>query len=110
LNAVAALAVAAFLARRATVPGLRALTLTLIMLAVWSFGYAMITLSPSLEEKKDWLRIENIGILTLPSLWLIFTVRYTRLDRWLNVFTVALLFVIPAISLALIFSDRWFSL
>ncbi|RIK31719.1 MAG: hypothetical protein DCC56_05920 [Anaerolineae bacterium] len=110
LNAVAALAVAAFLARRATVPGLRALTLTLIMLAVWSFGYAMITLSPSLEEKKDWLRIENIGILTVPSLWLIFTVRYTRLDRWLNVFTVALLFVIPAISLALIFSDRWFSL
>jgi diguanylate cyclase (GGDEF)-like protein/PAS domain S-box-containing protein len=107
LNSVAALVVAAFLARRSAVPGLRSLTLVLLMLAVWSFGYAMVTLSPAPEEKIGWLWFENVGLLSVPVLWFVFTLQYTRLDRRLNKFTIVLLFLIPAISLALHFSNRW---
>ncbi len=110
LNAIAALAISSLLARRASVPGLRSLTLMLIMLAVWSFGYAMITLSATLEEKRGWLRFENIGILTVPVFWFLFTMQYMGLERWLNRLTIALLFVLPAISLTLIFKGDWFHL
>jgi diguanylate cyclase (GGDEF)-like protein/PAS domain S-box-containing protein len=78
-------------------------------LAVWAFAYAMITLSPSIEEKILWLKIENTGILTVPALWFIFTLQYTRLDRWLNRYTGALFFVIPLISLTLLFVPGWFN-
>lgn len=82
----------------------------LIMLAVWNFAYAMITLSTSLEIKLMWLRLENIGILTVPIFWFFFALRYNRLDRWLNRYTAALFFIVPAFSLILLFSDRWFNL
>ena len=48
------------------------------LLAVWSFRYAMITLMPEMETKVFWLKFENIGILTVPVVWFIFTVQYAR--------------------------------
>ncbi len=78
------------------------------MLAVWSFGYAMITLVPSLEAKRFWLRFENVGILSVPVFWFLFTVQYTQSNKWLNRFTGAVFFVIPLITITLIFSDNWF--
>jgi len=80
------------------------------MLAAWNFGYAMITLSPSLEAKQGWLRFENIGILTVPVFWFFFTLQYTRLDKWLNKYTGALFFVIPLVSIMFLFSENWFHL
>lgn len=108
INTVVAIVVAIMLARRQAAPGLRSLTYMLGTLAVWNFGYAMITLVPSLEAKRFWLRFENLGILLLPVFWFLFTVQYTRNDRWLNNFTRPLLFVIPVTSLLFVWSDRWF--
>ncbi len=108
LNAVTAVLVAILLSRRHSAHGRNAMIWMLAGLAVWAFAYAMITLSPSIEEKILWLKIENIGILTVPALWFIFTLQYTRLDRWLNRYTGALFFVIPLISLLLLFVPGWF--
>lgn len=110
INTGAALFIAFLLLQRPPAPGLRSLRHMLYLLALWSFCYALITLFPLLEAKQFWLRFENIGILTVPVVWFIFTVQYTRLDRWLNRLTSSLLFVIPAISLALLFFNPWFHL
>jgi diguanylate cyclase (GGDEF)-like protein/PAS domain S-box-containing protein len=108
LNTVVAIVVAIMLARRPVAPGLRSLTYMLGTLAIWNFGYAMITLVPSLEAKRFWLRFENIGILLLPVFWFLFTVQYTRNDRWLNSVTRLLFFIIPLVTLLFVWSDRWF--
>ena len=108
LNTVAAVLIAILLSRKQNSPGRNAMIWMLAGLAVWAFAYAFITLSPSLEEKILWLKIENIGILTVPSLWIIFTLQYTRLDRWLNRYTGILFFVIPSIALTLLFVPDWF--
>ncbi len=110
LNSAAALFIAAFLARRPHAPGRRSLLFMLVMLAVWNFCYAMITLVSPLELKLLWLKLENIGILTVPIFWFFFAVRYNRLDRWLNRYTASLFFIIPGISLFFLFSERWFHL
>lgn len=70
----------------------------------------MITLSTSLEAKLLWLKIENIGILTVPIFWFFFALRYNRLDGWLNRYTALLFFIVPGISLLLLFSTQWFHL
>jgi diguanylate cyclase (GGDEF)-like protein/PAS domain S-box-containing protein len=110
LNAVLAATIAILLNRRHSAPGRDALIWMLFGLTVWAFGYAMITVFPSLEEKIFWLRIENIGILTVPVFWFLFTVQYAQMDQWLSRYTGSLFFVIPLISLILIFSDNWFQL
>lgn len=102
--------IAALLTRRPHAPGRMSLLAMLVMLAGWNFSYAMITFSTSLEEKLLWLKIENIGILTVPIFWFFFALRYNRLDGWLNRYTASLFFVIPAISLLFLFSTQWFHL
>jgi len=108
LNAVIALLIAVLLSRRLPTPGRNAMIWMLIGLASWAFCYAMITLSASLEAKRFWLKLENMGILTVPVFWFFFTLQYTRLDKWLNRSTGALFFIIPLISWALLFSGNWF--
>jgi diguanylate cyclase (GGDEF)-like protein/PAS domain S-box-containing protein len=109
-NSLAAMFIAALLTRRPRAPGRMSLLAMLVMLAVWNFSYALITLSTSLEAKLLWLKIENIGILTVPIFWFFFALRYNRLDGWLNRYTASLFFIIPAISLLFLFSTQWFHL
>ena len=109
-NAILASIIAILLGRKHKAPGRIAMTWMLAGLAVWAFGYALNTTSSALEAKIFWLRIENLGILTVPAFWFIFTVQYAQVDRWLNRNTGALFFIIPLISLVFIFSDRWFHL
>jgi len=82
----------------------------LIMLAVWTFCYAMVTLSPSPDAKHFWLKVENIGIVSVPALWFFFTLQYTALDKWLTRPVMILFWVVPLVTLALLFSERWFHL
>lgn len=109
LNAVTSAALAVILFLRPRKPGLLPLATMFVALAFWSFGYAMITLSPGFEEKLFWLRVENIGIQTTAVLWFLFAMTYTRMDRWTgNRRVLAALWIVPGISLLFIFSDSWF--
>jgi diguanylate cyclase (GGDEF)-like protein/PAS domain S-box-containing protein len=110
INTVFALSVAAFISRKLIVPGRNSLISVLITLAIWSFAYAMITFSTSQEMKLFWLRVENIGIIIQPVLWFIFILSYTRQTRFLKWPFIALLCIIPVISLTMIFSGQWFHL
>lgn len=110
LNTAAALVVAALLARRPSAPGLWFLVWILTMLAVWTFSYAMLTLLSSLAAKHFWLKVENIGIVSVPVLWFFFTLQYTALDKWLTRFAIALFWIIPLVTLILLFSEHWFHL
>ncbi len=108
VNAIFAVSIAVFIALKFEALGRNALVLVMGSLAVWSFAYAMITFSPDLEVKRFWLRIENIGILSQPVLWLVFIMGYARRGRPLKRLAVTLLSLIPIISLVMIFSDSWF--
>ena len=109
VNAIISFIIAMILMRRPPKPGIRSLTFTLFGLSVWSFTYAMITLSQSLDSKIFWLRLENIGIQAVPVLWFFFALKYTRLDRWLTGKPIQFLFwVIPTISLVFLFSEDLF--
>jgi diguanylate cyclase (GGDEF)-like protein len=109
-NTLLALSLVFLLRRKYAAPGRDAMIWMLFMLAVWTFCYGMITVSSLMEDKILWLKLENIGILTVPVFWFLFTLRYTQLDKWLNKFTGALFFIIPVVSLALLFNPHWFHL
>ena len=110
MTALLALSLAALLRRKYAAPGRDSMIWMVLMLAVWSFSYAMLTVSSSLEYKRFWLQFANIGIQTVPVFWFFFTVQYAQFDKWLNRFTGVLFFVIPAISIVLLFNADWFHL
>jgi diguanylate cyclase (GGDEF)-like protein/PAS domain S-box-containing protein len=109
LNAIIAITIVVLLGFKIHAPGRNAMIWMLTALAVWAICYAMTALFPSFETKMIWLKLENIGILTVPVFWFLFTVQYAQVDRWLNRLTGSLFFVIPLVSLAFLFSDRWFN-
>lgn len=109
VNAMAAFTIALVLLRRPTKRGIHSMSFMLLGLGVWSFCYAMITLSPAFESKLFWLKLENIGIQIVPLLWFFFALKYTRLDKWLTRKPIQLLFwVIPIASLVYLFSENGF--
>ncbi len=109
INAILALALAVLLSRTRTTAGRRELAVSLILLAVWAFCYAMITLSTSLEAKHFWLKMENVGIVFQPVFWLLFTLNYVRRNKPVKWIWGLALSIIPTITLILLFSDVWFS-
>jgi len=111
INAGAACLIAAVLARKRDTPGIHSLIYTLVAIAVWSFCYGMIMLTPSIAARHLWLRLENIGIVVAPVLWFLFALKYTRLDRWLSRQPVhALFWLVPAATLVMLFWEPWFHL
>jgi diguanylate cyclase (GGDEF)-like protein/PAS domain S-box-containing protein len=109
-NALLALILAALLRRKYAAPGRNSMIWMLLMLAVWAFSYAMLTVSSLLEDKRFWLQVANIGIQTVPVFWFLFTIQYAQFDKWLNRFTGILFFIIPAVGIVLLFNPDWFHL
>ncbi|HNA55191.1 MAG TPA: diguanylate cyclase [Anaerolineales bacterium] len=110
INSIFAITTIVLITRKFDVAGRDALIMMLCSLAIWSFAYAMITFSSDLETKKFWLRVENVGILSQPVFWIIFILGYSRQGRALNWGYIALLSIVPAVSMIMIASDRWFHL
>lgn len=110
LNTLLATIIAYMLREKRRAPGGKEMLAVFVGLGIWTFTYGMITLWPTMEGKIFWLRVENIGIASTPLLWFLFAIHYTRRDQWLKWPLIALLLVIPVVSLTLIFSDRWFHL
>ncbi len=93
--------------RQSHVPGRRAFAATLVALATWAGGYAAETLATSLEDKVVWLRLENLGIASLVPLFFLFALRYTGGSAGAARRAAGVVFVVPLLTLLILFSGRF---
>jgi signal transduction histidine kinase len=92
---------------RRTVPGTLALAWMMFATAYWALLSALHTAVQSADVRVTLSQLQYIGIVCVAPLWLIFTSQYAR-SRWLNDRTlVALLWVIPAATVAIAFTNHW---
>ncbi len=71
----------------------------------WAFTYAFELLNPALEAKLIWVNLQYLGIVTLPVFWFLFALSYTdQLDK-VPFHYQAGLFVIPILTVLLIFTN-----
>jgi PAS domain S-box-containing protein len=77
----------------------------LLMLAagIYTIGYYFLIHSNSFEEVLFWLRFEYLGLPLLPPLWLAFVIIFTDRDRYIKPIIWPLFFVIPVISIFLVY-------
>ncbi len=109
-SAVIAGAVAMYAWRRRSTPSAIALSLLALAIMEWTLGYALEIAGADLPTKIFWGKIQYIGIVATPLLWLIFAVHYTDRGKWLSQRNLFLLAIIPLITVVLAFTTESHSL
>lgn len=104
ISAVTTLITSVIILRR-DVTGSTALGGVLLGCFIWSGAYAITWLLTDLHEKVLWLKIMFVGVLAVPTLFLIFTLQITHHDNWLTSFHLIWLAFEPLTVLALLVFD-----
>lgn len=86
-------------------PLLGAFIFVMAALTIWSFGYVLELYCSSLSVTLLMVKIEYIGIVTLPVAWLIFALQYTGREKWISIRNLALLFIIPIFELMICWTN-----
>jgi PAS domain S-box-containing protein len=102
--------VALYCWRRRATTGARQFVLLMLAVSVWSLSYALELSSADLSAKIFWSKIEYLGIVTIPTMWLIFALWYTGREKWLTSRNRVLLAIQPIITLLLAWTNEGHSL
>jgi len=97
------LALYAWQRRRAV--GATPFALLMLGTAAWSLVYALRLSSASLPAKLFWAQVRYLAIVTVPSAWLAFVLQYTGRGKWLRLRNVAILTIVPVITLFLVWTN-----
>lgn len=84
----------------------RWLGLLSLAITIWQVSYAFELAGTDLPTKLFWVRIEYLGITTVPLIWLIFAFHYSNLHKLLSLPRLVLLSLVPAVTLFLVFTTQ----
>jgi len=97
----------AFLAwQRRKVKGAIEIIWLMIAAGIGAFWLIFETAAPTVTEKIFWAKMEFTGGALIPVFYLIFVLRFTGKDNFLSTKHIVSLFIIPIITLALIFTNE----
>lgn len=101
----------AFLAwQRRFVKGAREITLLMTAAGIGAFWLIFETAAPTVMEKIFWSKLEYIGGIPTPVLYLIFVLRFTGKDRFITQKYILLLFIIPVITFLFAITNEYHQL
>jgi len=92
--------------QRRSVKGAAELAWLMIAAGIGAFWIIFETAAPIPTEKIFWAKLEYLGGVTTPVLYLIFVLRFTGKDKLISLKNILLLFVIPVITFALIITNE----
>ena len=76
-------------------------------IAIWALSYGFELSSTSLEQMLFWIKIEYLGIAFIPAFWLLFLLKFTGRDKWLNSRNLYLVLVVPVITLIMVWTNAY---
>src|SRR6266581_2558515 len=109
-SAVVSAAVAGFIWRRRPAPGATSFCLLMLAVAEWSLAYALELVSADLSTILFWDNIAWLGSAFAPTLWLIFALQYTGRTKWLTRRNIAILMIMPLVTLLLVGTNQFHGL
>lgn len=93
--------------QRRPAPGAAALAGLLLAIAWWVACYGLELSSNNLPTALFWLKMRFFGIAAIPPGWLIFILQYTDRERWLTRRKRGALCIMPALTLALLWTNEY---
>ena len=91
--------------RRRPAPAATSFALLMLAAAVWSLAYAVELGMADRQTKLLLVKIEYLGIVSVPVFWLAFALQYTGRRKWLTPRRAALLAVEPVVALLLMWTN-----
>lgn len=79
----------------------------MVGIAIWALSYGFELLSTTLDQMLFWTNFEYIGIAFFPVFWLLFLLKFTGKDRLLNSNYFYLIFLIPLITVLLVWTNQY---
>jgi len=74
--------------------------------SVWAMAYAFEFASPDLNSKIFWSKISYFGIAFLPVCYFLFTTEYSQKKNFITAKNIALLSVLPVVTIILVFTNE----
>lgn len=99
--------VAFFSWRRKETSGDRYFMLLVISVGFWTACTLGEYLAPNSDQKIVWALIAYPAIVNVSPFWFLFTANFTRKDEWLTVSRRVLLWIIPVITVVLVFTNSY---
>jgi PAS domain S-box-containing protein len=106
LSAIVAFTVAGFAWKKRGVLGAIPLALLLVAAGIWTSAYAIELSLTSLQAQIFWSKVEYLGIVNIPVLYLIFSLEYAKQEPYLARRSTLLLWIIPIIALLLTWTNE----
>ncbi|MBN1135960.1 MAG: PAS domain-containing protein [Anaerolineae bacterium] len=102
-----AVSVAIYAWRQRAAPGGACLVLLMLAVAMWALSTAGEFAAVAVPAKIWWSKVTYLGIVGVAPSWLLFVLDYAQRNEWLAPRRIALLWIVPAITLALVFTNEW---
>ncbi len=93
--------------QRRRAPGGMALMAILAGAGLWTFAYGMELASTDLAMKIFWVKVEYIGIVIIPTAWMVFAWQYAGRRLRLSKPLLAILVFIPTLALVAAWTNEW---
>lgn len=86
------------------------LSLLMAAVCIWSLFYGLELSTDNSALMKLYVRLQYLGISTIPVFWLLFAANYAGKDRWVNKKTIILVFIIPLITIIAVHTNEYHQL
>ncbi|HEX7620418.1 MAG TPA: histidine kinase N-terminal 7TM domain-containing protein [Anaerolineales bacterium] len=93
--------------RRRHSPGVGILALLMIAVTEWAFMAGLEAGVVGIPYKLFWSKLESLGALSAPTLFLIFALQYGQKNRWLKPVYLGLLSIIPIAGFIITVTNEW---
>lgn len=107
LSALASLSLSVIAWKRRNAPGGNNLAYLGVAITVWALSYCFYWLTPNPETKRFWLHMAYMGANAVPTIFLVFTLRYTNRGSLIKPGTILLLTIEPFLATVLIWTDPY---
>ena len=86
--------------------GASPLTALLLILFQWGLSYILQLAATDLRTKIAWSNVTFIGVAATPIAWLVFALEYTGRTTWINMRRLALLSIVPLLTIFIIYTNE----
>ncbi len=92
--------------RRQQTLGAKPLSLLLLAIFQWAVCYILQLTSPNIPTKMFWEKVTFIAVVTVPVMWFIFALEYSDRKDWISRPRIPLLFIVPFITLLVVWTNQ----
>jgi diguanylate cyclase (GGDEF)-like protein/PAS domain S-box-containing protein len=106
ITAAISVAVAVMLSRRRNSPGTDVLILLMCAVAEWAFASGLEMATVGVAQKIVWAKIEYLGAIATPTLFMLFTLEYLQMKRFLSWKYLLAYAIIPVMALLVTWTNE----